>query len=128
MMQNQSGSSTIGPGLVLVENSTLLPAAFRLEADSSGTGWAQVAGNGDVHQLQKKIAAAGWTFFFMAGTIRASAFGFDRQSIIHAALRRLFKTVKREGCNCLEIDDVATHSFWGMPYVIVSAHSRRISE
>jgi hypothetical protein len=127
MNQPQNSHSSIGRGIVLVENSTLLPASFRLEADSTGTGWSQVSDNGDVHQLEKTIDAAGWNFFYMAGTIQANAFGFDKQSMLHSALQRLFKTVKRQGCNCLEIDDVATHSFWGMPYVSVSAHSRRIS-
>lgn len=127
MKQQPDGNSTIGRGVVLVERSTLLPEPCRLDGDSTGSAWAQVANNGDVHQLEQKIAAAGWTFFFMAGTIRASAFGFDRQRMIHSALQRLFKTVKGQNCNCLEIDDVESHSFWGMPCVSISAHSRRIS-
>ena len=31
-------------------------------------------------------------------------------------------------CNCLEIDEVATRSFLGMPGVSVSAHTRHIQK
>lgn len=120
-------NSSIGRGTVLVANSTLLPSPSRLESDSAGPGWSQVLNNGDVHQLEKTIDAAGWNFFYMAGTIQASAFGFDRQSMIHSALQSLFKRTKRQNCNCLEIDNVEAHSFLGVPWINVSAHSRRIS-
>ncbi len=127
MNQSENGNSPIGRGVVLVEKSTLLPEPMRLESDSTGNGWTRVAHNGDVHQLEWKIDAAGWTFSYLAGAIRARAFGFDRQGVINAALRRLFKTAKRQHCNCLEIDDVASHSFLGVPYVSVSAHTRQIA-
>jgi hypothetical protein len=127
MNQPQSGNSPIGHGVVLVEKGTILPEPIRLETDSTGSGWARVASDGNVHELEQKIDAAGWTFSYLAGAIRASAFGFDRQGRIHGALRRLFRTAKRQNCNCLEIDDIEMHSFLGVPYVSVSAHSRQIS-
>ena len=127
MNDNQNGHFSISRGIVLIEKSTLLPEPMRLESDSAGSGWARVADSGGVHQLEQKIDAAGWTFSYLAGAIRASAFGFNRQGRINTALRRLFKTAKRQHCNCLEIDDVAAHSFLGVPYVSVSAHSRQIA-
>jgi hypothetical protein len=36
--------------------------------------------------------------------------------------------VKRQQCNCLEIDQVTTHSFLGVPCVSISAHSRNIQK
>jgi hypothetical protein len=64
--------------------------------------------------------------FYTAGTLRASAFGFDRERMIGAATGRLLTTAKEQNCNCLEIDGIAAHRFCGMRYVSVSAHSRRI--
>lgn len=64
----------------------------------------------------------------MAGTIRTRGFGFDRQSMIQAALERMRETAVRENCNCLEIDEVAMRSFWGIPYASVSAHARHIQK
>ncbi len=128
MTPRQVRNSTLDPGLVLVANDTHLPEPFRLESDSTGSGWSQVENNADVHRLEQTLDAAGWTFYYMAGTIQASAFGFNRESMMHSALQRLFKTVKKQKCNSLEIDHVATHSFLGVPYLSVSGHSRRIGE
>ncbi len=110
----------IARGAVLVEKSALLPEAIRLESDSGAGAWARVANAGDIHQLGREIADAGWTFFYMAGTIGARAGSVD------SALQRLLRKVKEQGGNCLEIDDVATHSFLGVSRVRVSGHSRKI--
>jgi hypothetical protein len=64
----------------------------------------------------------------MAGSIRANAFGFERQKMVNAALKRVIASVQLQRCNCLEIDDVATHSFLGIPYITVSAHARHIQK
>jgi hypothetical protein len=106
----------------------MLPEPFRLENDSMVIGWARVGNEIDVHELETKLASAGWTFFYMAGAIWARAFGFRRRSAILAALRRLLTAVKRQRCNCLEIEDVETRSFWGIPYVSVSGHARHIQK
>jgi hypothetical protein len=73
-------------------------------------------------ELEEELSTAGWTFFYMANAIRATA------RTIPAALKRLMTKVRRQGCNCFEIDEVATHSFLGMPYVSVSAHPRHIQK
>ena len=118
----------ITPGVVLIEQGTLLPEAIRLETESQASGWASVANNLDVYQLEKELSAAGWTFFYSAGGIRTTAFGFDRAKVIQTALKRLITNVRLQRCNCLEIDAVATRSFLGLPYVSVSAHSRHIQK
>jgi hypothetical protein len=128
MMSNQNGNQSIGPGVILVETGTVLPESLRLEGDAAGNGWAQVVNNADTYQLEKNLAAAGWSFLFRAGTIRASAVGSESEGTIHAAVRRLFKMAKLQKYNCLEIDKVATKRFCGIPYVSVSAHSRNIQE
>src|ERR1039457_2758509 len=118
----------ITSGTILIEKGTLLPEPLRLETALHASGWAPVTNKLDRHQLEKKIATAGWTFFYMAGEIRSTAFGFNSQNRADAALQRLIANAKLRKCNCLEIDGVATHSFLGMPYVSVSAHSRHIQK
>ncbi len=117
---------TISPGSILVAKNTLLPEPLGLENDLSKRGWAAVVNNPDRQELGRELADAGWSFFFMAGAIRTTAFGFDRRRMIEAALKRLIAIVRRQRCNCLEIDAIATRSFWGMPYISMSAHSRHI--
>lgn len=127
-MVTQHKSRMIAPGAILIENGTVLPEPLELESDSAAIGWASIANNLSGHQLEKELATAGWTFFYMAGSIKTTAFGFEREKMVNAALKRAIASVKLQRCNCLEIDDVATHSFLGMPYMSVSAHSRHIQK
>jgi hypothetical protein len=128
MTSPQGGNCAIDAGALLVEKNTLLPEPFRLENHFPGSGWARIADNGDANQAGRSLADAGWTFFYAAGTIRASALGFQSQNMIQAALQRLLTKVRLQRCNSLEIDEVATHSFWGLPYVSVSGHARHIQK
>jgi hypothetical protein len=118
----------ITTGTILIERGTLLPEPLRLETALHASGWAPVTNKLDRHQLEKKLETAGWSFFYMAGEIRSTAFGFNSQNRADAALQRLIANAKLRKCNCLEIDGVATHSFLGVPYVSVSAHSRHIQK
>lgn len=113
---------------MLLEKSAHLPKYVRLGSDEAESGWAWVANNLDRRQLEKTLATEGWTFFYMAGTIKATAFGFDREQMIHTALKRLIAKVRLQKCNCLEIDEVAATSLFGMPYVSVFGHSRHIKK
>jgi hypothetical protein len=118
----------ITPGAILIKKGTPLPEPLRLGADSQATGWASVTNTLDGHELEHKLSSGGWTFFYIAGAIRTTVFGFDRAKMIHAALQRLLASVKLHKCNCLEIDDIATRSFLGMPYISVTGHTRNIQK
>lgn len=126
MISQQEEHRAISAGSILVEKNTLLPGSLALEKGATESGWVQFMNNPDRHQVEDKLATAGWAFFLMAGTIRTTAFGFGKLKMIEAALKRLIVSAKRENCNCLEIDAVTTHSFLGMPFVRLSAHSRHI--
>ena len=114
-------------GTILIEKHAARPQCFHLK-DSSPTDWMAFTHNLSPYELEKELSAAGWTFFYMANAIQTTAFGFNRAKMIHAALQRLVTNVREQRCNCLEIDDVATRSFLGLPYVSVSAHPRHIQK
>ena len=118
----------ITPGTILVQKGTLLPPAFRPGSESYPSSWVSVKSSLDPHDLEKEFAALGWTFLYMAGEVKASAFGFDRQKAMDKALARLIAGAMLQKCNCLEIDEVATRSFLGIPGVSVSAHTRHIQK
>jgi hypothetical protein len=118
----------ITPGAILIRKGTPLPEPLRLGSDTQATGWASVVNALDSHELEHSLSSGGWTFFYLAGAIRATSFGFDRAKIIHAALGRLLATVRLNGCNCLEVDDITSRSFLGVPYVSVSGHSRNVQK
>jgi hypothetical protein len=122
------GPDVITPGTVLIEKDTALPPSLHLEEESSDGSWRRVKSSFNFHELETALAATGWTFSYLAGRITATAFGFDRPKAVSKALSRLIGRVRLLKCNCLEIDEVAVHSFWGIPYVSVSAHSRNIQK
>jgi len=118
----------ITPGTILVQKGTLLPPAFSPGSESYPDGWVAVKSSLDPHDLEKELAALGWTFHYMAGKVRTTAYGFDRQKAVVKALARLIADALHQKCNCLEIDEVATHTFLGLPGVTVSAHTRHIQK
>ena len=119
---------SLSAGTFLIARGTPLPPAWRLEDDSVASGWSRLANTFDSHQREKELVTAGWTFFFMAGAITATAFGLSRPRMLDAALARLIAAVSLQRCNCLEIDDAGMSSFLGIPYARISAHPRHIQK
>jgi hypothetical protein len=118
----------ITSGTILIEKNALHPQCFQLRDHAYPDAWMRVTHDLTRPELEKQLRATGWTFFYMASAIRTRSFGFDRAKTIHAALKRIIANVKKQKCNCLEIDGVTAHSFLGMPYVSVSAHPRHIQK
>ena len=119
-------TDAITAGRILVEESTQLPSFRLLPRESHPSGWAMLtnprsAWDGD-------IQAAGWSLFFMAGEVKATAFGFDRQKTLGAALKRLIADAKGQNCNGIEITQVTDKSFLKIPYVSVFAHVRHFQK
>ena len=113
-------------GDLLVQEGTNLPRSLLLPTEINSNGWAAVKGN--PFTFEKTVEEAGWTFFFMAGEIKTTAFGFDKQKALRAALRRLMTDVKSQHCNSIEITGVVSKSFLRIPYVSVSAHARHLQK
>ena len=118
---------TIKTGTILIKEGTLLPEALRVESDPCAPGWRFVK-NLDGYGLDRKIHEAGWTFFCLAGEIKATVFGFDGQKTVRRAVKRILANLKLEKFNSLEITGVASKRFLGVPYVSASARSRHIQE
>jgi hypothetical protein len=113
-------------GDILVQQGLNVPRSLLLPTEINSSGWATV--NGSRSAFEKTIYEEGWTFFFIAGEIKATVFGFDRQNALRAALKRLITVVKSQHCNSIEITAVVDKSFLRMPYVSVFAHSRHLQE
>ena len=117
----------ITAGTILIADGALMPESLRFESEPYSNGWRAVK-NLDGCGLDRKIGEAGWTFFYMAGEIKASVFGFDGEKALCRAVNRLLGSLQAEKFNCLEITHVAAKRFLGLPYVTVSAHQRHIQE
>ncbi len=118
---------TIKTGAILIKEGTLLPGSLRFESESCALGWRLVQ-NLDGYELGRKIHEAGWTFFWLAGEIGATVFGFDEQKMLRRAVEQILANLESAEFNSLEIMRLASKRFLGVRYVTVSAQSRHIQE
>jgi hypothetical protein len=115
-------------GTMLIQDGTRMPpTVVVVSTEHYVAGWSSIMGSTSA-QLGRRIEKAGWTFFYMAGEIRSSAFGFRDQSREARGIQHLIDAVKLENCNCFEITQVRPGSFLGLPYTSLVAHARHIQE
>ena len=69
----------------------------------------------DLLKLKEEISRVGWHYFYM-GAIDQTVPGRDRTKCILGALKGLTAKMQLKNCNSIQIDDVLTHSFLGIPY------------
>ena len=121
-------SDTIKTGTILIKEGTLLPEAVRFDSECSVPGWKLVK-DLDRCELDREIREAGWTFFCLAGEIRATVFGIDEEKMVRRTIEEILARLKSEKFNSLEITRVASEAskrFLGVRYVTVSAQSQHI--
>jgi hypothetical protein len=118
-------SQRIRIGTILIEQGTAVPNSIDVGVESYDLGWSAITSL-TRFELGKELEGAGWTFFYMAGEIEKTGFGFDEQSRIDTAVARIIKAVKLEAFNCLEITRITRTSFLGVPRIKVTAHGRHI--
>ena len=117
---------TITTGSILVEQGKHLPGSFQIQSEPDSDGWAAVKGSRST--FQETVRDEGWIFFFMAGEIKTTVFGFDRKKALGAALKRLIANAKSQHCKSIEITRVLGKSFLKVPYVSVSAYPRHLQK
>jgi len=117
----------IEAGTILIERAAPMPDSWLPQGGPYSNGWICV-GKADRSRLEASIHKAGWTFFYLAGEIKATVFGFDGQETVAKAVKRLLKNVNSRLLNSLEITRVVMGSFLGVPYATVAAHARHIQQ
>jgi len=117
----------INTGTILIKGSALLPGSLRFESEPYSNGW-KIVRNLDGFGLERRIREAGWNFFYMAGEIEATAFGFDREKTLLRTVNRVLASLKSEKFNSFEITQVAEQPFLGLCRMTVSAHARHVQE
>ena len=92
-------ANKIKTGTILIEEGALLPESLRFESEPYSKGW-KVVKDLDGDGLDRKIREAGWTFFYMAGGVNATAFGSDLEKTIRRAVRKVLASMKSDRLNC----------------------------
>lgn len=118
-------SQPVHVGTILVEDLPLITQTMQLETEPFSENWRMVK-YCDSFALDRKIRAAGWNFFFMAARVQVMFMGPIRSSKLKNALIEILKKTKQENFNGLEVTEITTKHFLGIPYTVVSAHSCHI--
>ena len=114
-------------GTILIRENTLLPAGLAVESEVFLPDW-RVVKNLDPSTLARSIEGANWNFFYLAGEIRATVLGRDRSGTLRRAVRRVLAKQKGQKFNSLEITNVVSKRFLGIPFINITAHSRHIQQ
>jgi hypothetical protein len=117
-------TDTIAAGSILIREGAHLPNSRLLQREPHSSGWSTVQNARST--FEKELPQAGWTYFFMAGELKTTVFGWDKEKTLRTALKRLIDDAKSLHCNSIEITQVTDKSFLNVPYVSVSAHSRHL--
>jgi len=119
--------TTVQVGSILIEESPPMMQVLGVVSKPYSGNWSLVNVLGGF-ALDRKIRAAGWNFFFMAGEVKAMFFGTLKAKKIQNALQRILVKVRHQNFNCLEVTGIVAKRFLGVPYATVSAHSRHIQQ
>jgi hypothetical protein len=98
-----------------------------IESDPYVGNWSVVRSLGGF-ALDRKIRAAGWNFFFLAGEAKAMFFGVVGEKNIRKALKRILAKMSDHNFNCLEVTGITGKHFAGVPYTLISANWRHIQK
>src|SRR5271163_2318557 len=119
--------STVQVGAILMKDWPGVTQFLQLKSEPYSGSWSQVKTLDGV-SLDRKIYAAGWNFFFMAAEVKVMFFGAIGAKNIQNALKRMLGKLKPTNFNCLEVTGIVAKRFLGVPYTVVSAHSRHIQK
>jgi hypothetical protein len=113
-------------GTTLIRENTLLPEGLTIESELFLPGWRGVKSL-DSSALARKVEGANWSFFYLAGEIRATVLGRDRSGTLRKAVKRVLAKQEKQ-FNSLEITKVVSKRFLGIPFMSVVAHTRHIQQ
>src|SRR5438445_13016756 len=114
-------------GTTLIRENTLLPAGLTIESEIFLPGW-RVVKNVDGRALERNVEGANWTFFYLAGESRATAFGRDQAGTLRKAVKRILAKQEKQ-FSSLEITRVVSKRFLGIPFMLsIAAHCRHSQE
>ena len=93
--------SSIKTGAVMIREGVFLPECAHIETVGYSAGWRSVV-NDDSFAIDRKLRAAGWQFFFVAGELRVIEPGWGASTIRRGTSRILARGGKRN-LNGMEI-------------------------
>jgi hypothetical protein len=112
---------------IFIKEDTPLPTSLSIETEAFLPGW-WVVKNLDSQALTREVEGARWNFFYLAGEIRATAFGGDGLGALRRAVKRVLTKQEGQNFNSLELTKIVSKRFLGIPFMSVTAHARHIQK
>jgi hypothetical protein len=109
----------IQSGTLMIREGFLLPESADLGSRGYSDRWRTLL-ELDSFDFDRKLRAAGWQLFFIAGEWKVIALGWSGATI-RRGLKRLLNSGRKSHVNCMEITQVAYSHFLGFPYVAIRA-------
>lgn len=116
----------IQAGTIMVQQSASM-RPLGIESEPYSGNWRSL-GILESSGLDRKVRAAGWSLFFMAGELRAVVPVWGGQNTLRRGVKRLLAQTRLQHFNCLEVSHVLKKHFLGIPYRSIAAHSRHIQD
>jgi hypothetical protein len=120
-------TATVQVGTILIEDRAVMAETLGLQSEPYSAHWGVVK-TLDGLALDRTIHAAGWNCFFMAAQVKVTFFGAIDAKNIQNAVKRMLGKLRPMNFNCLEVTGIVAKRFLGVPYTVVSAHSRHIQQ
>ncbi len=114
-------------GTVFIREDTPLPDDLAIESEAFLPGW-RVVRNLDRSTLTRNIERTKWYFFYLAGAMKATVLGRKRSGTLRRAVKRILARREEQQSNSLEVTEVVSKHFFGIPFLSVTAHSRHIQQ
>jgi hypothetical protein len=119
--------ATVQVGTILMKEWPEMTQLLGLESEPCSGQWSLLKLLDGV-TLDRKIHAAGWNFFFIAAEVKVMFWGSVGAVKIQNALQRILAKVKPQRFNGLEVTGIVAKRFLGVPYAVVTAHSRHVQQ
>ena len=116
----------IEAGTVLVQQSALLHS-LGTRGETYSDEWCSL-GTQESAELDRKLRAAGWNFFFMADKLRTVVPPWGGEKTLRAGVKRLLARTSAQQFNCMQLSNILRERFLGIPFVSVVAHARHVQQ
>lgn len=114
-------------GTCLLQTDTVIPESVTVQKETFCDGWQEIT-NLSADDVDREVRKDRWNFMFMGGGIGGSSWGSWSGTAVRSAALRALGKAKAKKFNAFEITAIHARRFVGIPYVVVTGHSRHLQK
>jgi hypothetical protein len=124
--QSEMVSTDIQSGAMMIREGFLVPDSAHLQSRSYSRTWRSLIGV-DGFALDQKLREAGLHLFFIAGELKVIELGWGARAT-RRGIKRILAGGRKLNLNCMQIRQITSARFLGIPYVAIHACSHHIQK